>query len=70
MNTPHPDDKPALLEPWLKSLATGTPYEAEVRRRDRTGEYHWYGTRAVPVFKDGKIVKWSGMNTQLHPPLR
>jgi PAS domain S-box-containing protein len=70
MNTPHPDDKPALLEPWLKSLATGTPYEAEVRRRDRTGEYHWYGTRAVPVFKNGKIVKWCGVNTEFDPRLR
>jgi len=70
MNTPHPDDKPALLEPWLKSLTIGTPYEAEVRRRDRTGEYHWYRTRAVPVFKNGKIVKWSGVNTEFHPRLR
>jgi PAS domain S-box-containing protein len=67
--TAHHDDAPALLEPWLRSLATTEPYEAEVRRRDRTGEYHWYRTRAVPVFKDGKIVKWSGMNTQFHRPL-
>lgn len=63
--TAHPDDVPALLGPWLKSLATAETYEVEVRRRDRTGEYHWYRTRAVPVFKDGKIIKWSGANTEL-----
>ena len=60
--TAHYDDAPALLEPWLRSLATGETYEVEVRRRDRTGEYHWYRTRAVPVFKDGKIIKWCGEN--------
>jgi DNA-binding CsgD family transcriptional regulator len=61
-DTVHHDDAPALLEPWLKSLASIEPYEAEVRRRDRTGEYHWYRTRAVPVFKGGKIIKWCGTN--------
>jgi PAS domain-containing protein len=60
--TAHRDDAPALLEPWLRSLATTEPYEVEVRRRDRSGEYHWYRTRAVPVFKDGKIIKWCGTN--------
>ena len=60
--TAHYDDAPALLEPWLRSLVTGEIYEVEVRRRDRTGEYHWYRTRAVPVFKDGKIIKWCGEN--------
>ena len=64
--TAHPDDAPALLEPWLRSLATTEPYEVEVRRRDRTAEYHWYRTRAVPVFKDGKIVKWCGTNFDIN----
>jgi PAS domain S-box-containing protein len=68
--TAHHDDAPALLETWHMSLATTEPYEAEVRRRDRSGEQHWYRTRAVPVFKDGKIFKWSGMDTQFHPRLR
>src|SRR5215475_11646379 len=27
--TAHPDDSPSLLEPWLRSLATGEPYEVE-----------------------------------------
>jgi len=33
------------------------------------GEHHTYRTRAVPVFKGGKIVKWSGTNIQFDPPL-
>jgi PAS domain S-box-containing protein len=64
--TAHHDDASALLEPWLRSLATTEPYEVEVRRRDRTGEYHWYRTRAVPVFKDGKIIKWCGTNFDIN----
>jgi PAS domain-containing protein len=61
--TAHPDDRSPLLEPWLRSLATGEPYEVEVRRRNLTGEYHWYRTRAVPVFEHGKLVKWCGENS-------
>jgi PAS domain-containing protein len=61
-HTAHPDDVPKLLDPWRKSLATGETYDVEVRRRDRTGEYNWYRTRAVPVIKDGRIIKWCGEN--------
>ena len=61
-HTAHHDDVPKLLEPWRKSLVTGETYDVEVRRRDRTGEYNWYRTRAVPVIKDGRIIKWCGEN--------
>jgi PAS domain S-box-containing protein len=60
--TAHPDDSSSLLEPWLRSLKTSEPYEVEVRRRDLTGEYRWYRTFAVPVFHNGRLVKWCGVN--------
>ena len=61
----HQDDRGLFLGPFLRSLHTGEPYEAEGRVRGRDGEYHWQRARAVPVFKNGKIVKWSGANTEL-----
>jgi PAS domain-containing protein len=64
----HQDDRGAFLDPFLRSLFTGNPYQAEGRARGPDGEYHWYRLHAVPVFKNGKIVKWSGANTELHLP--
>jgi len=63
----HQDDRGLFLGPYLRSLHTGEPYQAEGRVRGRDGEYHWHRAQAVPVFKNGKIVKWSGANTLSSP---
>ncbi len=59
----HQDDRGLFLMPYQRSLHTGEPYQAEGRVRGRDGEYHWHRAQAVPVFKNGKIVKWSGANS-------
>jgi PAS domain-containing protein len=58
----HQDDRGLFLTPYQRSLHRGEPYQAEGRVRGRDGEYHWHRAQAVPVFKNGKIVKWSGAN--------
>ena len=55
----HPTDLERHLEKWRTSLATGEPFENEVRyRRGADGQYRWFLARAVPL-RDarGKIVK-------------
>ena len=59
----HPDDAERHLENWQKAVATGMPFETELRFRLPDGEYRWFLSRANPLRdKTGKIVKWYGTN--------
>ena len=62
----HPDDL-ARIQRWETSLATGEPYENELRlRRASDDTYRWHLTRAVPMTdKEGAVVKWFGSNTDI-----
>jgi PAS domain S-box-containing protein len=58
-NAIHPDDVEELVGKWRSSLATGEPFEAEVRVRRADGEYRWMLHRKVPLRDQaGNIVKW------------
>lgn len=58
----HPDDVEQYMSKWRSSLATGHPFEAEVRiRRAADGEYRWWFENAVPLRDaQGNILKWYG----------
>jgi PAS domain S-box-containing protein len=63
----HPADLKRHLEKWRASLASGKPFENEVRyRRAADGQYRWFLARAVPL-RDGrgKILKWYGISTDI-----
>jgi PAS domain S-box-containing protein len=64
----HPEDIGQTLERWQTSLATGQPYENEVRLRRASDEsYRWHLSRAVAMTaRDGAVVKWFGSNTDIH----
>jgi PAS domain S-box-containing protein len=59
----HPDDRQPYLTKWRASLATGDPFEAEVRFRCAANrEYRWLLARGIPLRgKHGKIVRWYGI---------
>jgi len=63
----HPEDLKRYVEKWRASVATGEPFEQEVRfRRAGDGQYRWFLTRAVPLRNThGKIVKWYGTSTDI-----
>jgi PAS domain S-box-containing protein len=63
----HPDDVATHVERWRESIATGTPFENEVRlRRAKDGEYRWFLHRGVPLRnQQGEIVKWYGMGIDI-----
>jgi PAS domain S-box-containing protein len=65
-NVVHPEDLPRTLERWRRALATGQPYENELRLRRADGSYRWHLTRAVPMRdRRGDVIKWFGSNTDI-----
>jgi PAS domain S-box-containing protein len=63
----HPTDLKRHWEKWCASLASGEPFENEVRyRRAADGEYRWFLSRAVPLRDEhGKILRWYGVSTDI-----
>jgi PAS domain S-box-containing protein len=63
----HPEDLDRNMEKWRGALATGEPFEDEVRyRRAADGQYRWFLTRAVPLRDGGgKILKWYGTSADI-----
>ena len=64
----HPKDVDRYVEKRRASLASGDPFEDEVRIRCvGTGEYRWFLSRAVPLRDErGNIVRWYGTATDIH----
>jgi PAS domain S-box-containing protein len=63
----HPEDLERHAGRWRASLASGEPFESEVRyRRAADGQYRWFLTRAVPLRNGrGDIIKWYGTSTDI-----
>jgi PAS domain S-box-containing protein len=63
----HPEDMSTMMQAWLHSLQSGTPYEAQARLRDKRGEYKWHLVQGMPVYDgEGKIVRWIGAFADIH----
>jgi PAS domain S-box-containing protein len=64
--TVHPDDLNGHVSKWQTSLASGEPFENEVRHRSVDGEYRWFLIRAVPLRDEcGRLLKWYGTLTDI-----
>jgi len=64
----HPEDIPAGIAIWDKSVQNEQNFEWEYRIRSKTGEYRWFLARAVPI-RDAitnKIIQWFGTATDIH----
>ena len=59
----HPDEVAAVEEQWRACVASGEPFEREVRTRMADGSYRWHLTRRVP-FRDetGQLIRWYGIS--------
>jgi formate hydrogenlyase transcriptional activator len=58
----HPDDLERHNAKWLACVASGEPFEDEVRFRRADGEFRWHLQRGVPLRDEaGNIVKWYGV---------
>jgi PAS domain S-box-containing protein len=66
-STVHPEDVSGHREHWRQSLATGQPFEHEVRlRRTDDGQYRWFLVRGMPLRDEhGEVLKWYGIATDI-----
>jgi PAS domain S-box-containing protein len=55
----HPEDLPHVLELVKRGIASGIPFNFELRLRRFDGEYRWFENRHVPIRNDsGRIARW------------
>jgi hypothetical protein len=62
----HPDDLSTVAELWGRSIATGAPFNVEVRVRRADGAYRWFLCRGLPLRRDdGQILRWYSVLTDI-----
>ena len=67
----HPEDLPRVIELDKRGLASGLPYNFELRLRRYDGEYRSFETRVVPVRDDsGRIERWYNLLTDIEDRTR
>jgi len=55
----HPEDLPRVVERFTHSIASGEPFDFEVRARREDGVYRWFQSRGLPLRDaNGRIVRW------------
>ena len=55
----HPEDLPRAVALFSEAIASGDPFEWEVRARRFDGVYRWFQSRGFPLRDaDGRIVRW------------
>ena len=66
-STIHPDDVPAAIEAWTRSLGTGETLAIECRVKQASdGAFRWHLVRAVPARgPDGEVQRWYGTCTEI-----
>ena len=58
-DTIHPEDNPRAVEVFTQSIASGDPFEIELRARRFDGVYRWFQSRGLPLRDtNGDIVRW------------
>ncbi len=62
----HPEDLPSAIEAFAHAVATGEPFEMEVRARRADGAYRWVHSRGSPLRdSDGQVVRWFNLLTDI-----
>ena len=59
----HPDDVEPVESQWRACVASGEPFEREVRTHMADGTYRWHLTRRVPLRDEtGRVIRWYGIS--------
>src|SRR5688572_16662108 len=55
----HPEDLQGVVEVFTHSIASGDPFEIELRAQRFDGVYRWFQSRGLPLRNtNGDIVRW------------
>ena len=64
--TVHPDDVPTVAARKAHSMATGDPFEVDVRVRRADGVFRWFHCLGMPFRdSDGRIIRWYDLLTDI-----
>jgi hypothetical protein len=67
----HPEDLPRVVGLYETGIASGVPFNIELRLRRFDGEYRWFENRSVPIRDDsGRIVRWYVLLTDIEDRTR
>lgn len=67
----HPDDFESGDRAWRESLATGRPFQMQLRFRRADGEYRWQCVQRVPLRSEtGNVVKWYSVASDIEDQKR
>ncbi|HEX4556868.1 MAG TPA: PAS domain-containing protein [Xanthobacteraceae bacterium] len=67
----HPEDFARVAELFKRAIASGIPFNFELRLRRFDGEYRWFDTRGVPIRDDsGRITRWYNLLTDIEDRTR
>ena len=63
----HPEDHEHYVRQWAESIASGDPFDIQVRlRRWNEGDYRWFLCRGVALRnRNGEIIRWLGACTDI-----
>lgn len=63
----HPEDQAGFMARAQESFTQQVEFQAEIRMRDREGNYRWFVKKCSPVMlTPGKISTWVGSATDIH----
>ena len=67
----HREDLPRVVELYKRAMASGIPFQHELRMRRFDGEYRWLENRGVPIRDNsGRIVRWYVLLTDIEDRTR
>src|SRR3984885_13509086 len=67
----HPEDLPRVLELFNRGMASGLPFNFELRMRRFDGEYRWFDNRVRPILDDsGRVARWCNLLTDIEDRTR
>jgi PAS domain S-box-containing protein len=61
----EPDDLAEMRARWKTASANGAIFEGTRRVKARDGNWHTLSYKATPVFEEGKVVCWVGMDADI-----
>jgi PAS domain S-box-containing protein len=65
-DTVHPEDLPHVIQVFIRSIGSGSPYEIVQRLRRSDGVYRWFQNNGFPLRDAGDhIVRWSVLLTDI-----